>query len=119
MKTLTSKIHKYYDLEQNYFAPSSLPKILDVGRIVQSFEKNSYYELVLSSIFLPVLCAPDSHSKVVVEATSVASFKSGPHSKSGHRHVSGQAFNFPERKRGLWNNVVCKRIVVTIPLQKY
>ena len=54
MKTLTSKIHKYYDLEQNYFAPSSLPKILDVGRIVQSFEKNSYYELVLSSISLTV-----------------------------------------------------------------
>ena len=54
MKILSSKIHEYYDLAQNYFASSSVSKILDVGRIVQSFEKNSYYELVLSTIFLTV-----------------------------------------------------------------
>ena len=55
MKILSSKIHEYYDLAQNYFASSSVSKILDVGRIVQSFEKNSYYELVLSIIFLTVI----------------------------------------------------------------
>ena len=54
MKILSSKIHEYYDLAQNYFASLSVSKILDVGRIVQSFEKNSYYELVLSIIFLTV-----------------------------------------------------------------
>ena len=59
MKILSSKIHEYYDLAQNYFASSSVSKILDVGRIVQSFEKNSYYELVLSIIFLTVYAMPN------------------------------------------------------------
>ena len=54
MKTLTNKIHNYCDLAQDYIASKSLSKILDVGRIVQSFEKNNYYELALSSIFLTV-----------------------------------------------------------------
>ena len=62
MKILSSKIHEYYDLVQNYFASSSVSKILDVGRIVQSFEKNSYYELVLSIIFLTVRHFPRSHN---------------------------------------------------------
>ena len=66
MKILSSKIHEYYDLAQNYFASSSVSKILDVGRIVQSFEKNSYYELVLSTIFfnryaLPTFLLPVAH----------------------------------------------------------
>ena len=65
MKILSSKIHEYYDLAQNYFASSSVSKILDVGRIVQSFEKNSYYELVLSIIFLTVWGCQDQKNYTV------------------------------------------------------
>ena len=54
MKILSSKIHEYYDLAQNYFASSSVSKILDVGRIIQIFDKDSYYKLVLRSNFLTV-----------------------------------------------------------------